>query len=82
MSLRAFHIFFIISVVFLIEIIGRIFHLADLTGIEKKLHYIYENEYCLSPIPSLAMHSTYINSAYGIPPNFEWKKIWDENGNY
>tara|TARA_Y100000590_G_scaffold318341_1_gene360180 strand:+ start:2916 stop:3962 length:1047 start_codon:yes stop_codon:yes gene_type:complete len=47
---------------------------------EKKLHDIYEKEYCLSPIPSLAMHSTYINSVYGIPPNFEWKKVWDENG--
>ena len=46
---------------------------------EKKLHDIYEKEYCLSPIPSLAMHSTYINSAYGVPPNFEWKKIWDES---
>ena len=49
---------------------------------EKKLHHIYEQEYCLSPIPSLAMHCTYINSVYGIPPNFEWKKIWDENGDY
>jgi len=49
---------------------------------EKRLHYIYEKEYCLSPIPSLAMHSTYINSVYGIPPNFEWKKIWDENSGY
>ena len=43
---------------------------------------IYKKEYCLSPIPSLAMHCTYINSAYGIPPNFEWKKIWDENSDY
>jgi len=49
---------------------------------EKKLHYIYENEYCFSPIPSLAMHCTYINSVYGIPPNFEWKKVWDENSDY
>ena len=49
---------------------------------EKRLHYIYEKEYCLSPMPSLAMHCTYINSIYGIPPNFEWKKIWDENSGY
>tara|TARA_Y100000992_G_scaffold291355_1_gene247702 strand:- start:122 stop:1171 length:1050 start_codon:yes stop_codon:yes gene_type:complete len=48
---------------------------------EKKLHEIFEKEYCLSPIPSLAMHSTNINSAYGIPPNFDWKKVWDENEN-
>ena len=46
---------------------------------EKSLHKIYENEYCLSPIPSLAMHCTNINSVYGLPPNFRWKKIWEEN---
>ena len=46
---------------------------------EKPLHNIYEKEYCLSPIPSLAMHCTNINSAYGLPPNFKWKKLWDEN---
>ena len=46
---------------------------------EKKLHQIYENEYCLSPIPSLAMHSTNINSAYGIPPNYEWIKNWEDS---
>jgi len=42
---------------------------------------IYENEYCLSPIPSLTMHCTNINSVYGLPPNFRWKKIWEENEN-
>ena len=46
---------------------------------ELKLHKIYEKEYCLSPIPSLAMHATNINSIYGLPPNFDWKKIWEEN---
>ncbi|MDB4845620.1 glycosyltransferase family 2 protein [Candidatus Pelagibacter sp.] len=46
---------------------------------EKKLHTIYEKEYCLSPIPSLAMHSTNINSAYGIPPNYEWLKNWEDS---
>ena len=46
---------------------------------ELKLHQIYEKEYCLSPIPSLAMHATNINTIYGLPPNFDWKKIWDEN---
>ena len=48
---------------------------------EKKLHEIYEKEYCLSPIPSLAMHATNINSAYGIPPNIDWVKLWNENEN-
>ena len=46
---------------------------------EKKLHEIYEKEFCLSPIPSLAMHATNINSAYGIPPNYNWKKNWEDN---
>ena len=49
---------------------------------EEKITALNEKEYCLSPIPSLAMHCTYINSVYGIPPNFEWKKIWDENSGY
>ena len=46
---------------------------------EQKLHEIYNKEICLSPIPSLAMHATNINSVYGLPPNFDWKKIWEEN---
>ena len=46
---------------------------------EKPLHYIYEKEYCFTPIPSLAIHLTNINSIYGISPNIDWKKIWDEN---
>ena len=46
---------------------------------ELKLHEIYKKEYCISPIPSLAMHATNTNSTYGLPPNFDWKKIWDEN---
>jgi len=46
---------------------------------ELQLHKIYEKEYCLSPIPSLAMHATNINTTYGLPPNFDWKKVWEEN---
>jgi len=46
---------------------------------EKPLHKMYEHELCLSPIPSLAMHCTNINSVFGLPPNFDWKKIWEEN---
>ena len=46
---------------------------------ELKLHEIYKKEYCISPIPSLAMHATNINSTYGLPPNLDWKKLWDEN---
>ena len=46
---------------------------------ELQLHKIYEKEYCLSPIPSLAMHTTNINTTYGLPPNFDWKKVWEDN---
>lgn len=46
---------------------------------EKKLHEIYEKEICLSPIPSLAMHATNINSAYGIPPAYDWIKNWNDH---
>ena len=49
---------------------------------EQPLHDIYKIEYCLSPIPSLAFHCTNVNSIYGLSPNIDWKKIWDENGVY
>ena len=47
---------------------------------EKPMHEIYEKELCISPIPSLAVHFTNINSIFGLSPNVDWKKIWDENG--
>ena len=46
---------------------------------EQPLHDIYKSEYCLSPIPSLAFHCTNINSIFGLSPNVDWKKIWEEN---
>ena len=46
---------------------------------EKPLHQIYENEACFSPIPSLAMHCTNVNSIYGLSPNIDWKRLWEEN---
>ena len=46
---------------------------------EKPMHEIYEKELCISPIPSLAVHFTNINSIFGLSPNVDWKKIWDEN---
>ena len=48
---------------------------------EKPLHNIYKKELCVSPIPSLAVHFTNINSVYGLSPNVDWKKLWDENEN-
>ena len=46
---------------------------------ETALHNIYDKEICLSPIPSLAMHCTNVNSIFGLSPNMNWKKLWDEN---
>ena len=46
---------------------------------EKPLHEIYEKELCISPIPSLAVHFTNINSIFGLSPNIDWKRIWEEN---
>ena len=46
---------------------------------EKPLHSIYKKELCISPVPSLAIHFTNINSIYGLSPNVDWKRLWDEN---
>ena len=46
---------------------------------ETQLHKIYDEEICFSPMPSLAMHCTNINSVFGLSPNIDWKKLWDEN---
>ena len=48
---------------------------------EKPLHNIYKVETCISPMPSLAVHFTNINSIYGLSPNVNWKKLWEENEN-
>tara|TARA_B100000700_G_scaffold323176_1_gene426376 strand:- start:493 stop:1521 length:1029 start_codon:yes stop_codon:yes gene_type:complete len=48
---------------------------------EKPLHNIYKNELCISPIPSLAVHFTNINSIYGLSPNVNWRKLWEDNEN-
>ena len=46
---------------------------------ETPLHKIFEKELCISPIPSLAMHCTNVNSIFGLSPNINWSKLWDEN---
>ena len=48
---------------------------------EKPLHDIYKKELCISPIPSLALHFTNVNSIFGLSPNVNWKEVWDQNGN-
>ena len=46
---------------------------------EKPLHNIYKENHCLSPLPSLAYHCANINSVFGVSPNINLKKLWDEN---
>ena len=46
---------------------------------EKPLHNIFKKELCISPMPSLSIHCTNINSIYGLSPNIDWKNIWDKN---
>lgn len=45
---------------------------------EKELHNIYKKELCFSPMPSLAMHTTNVNSIYGISPLLDCLKLWKE----
>ena len=46
---------------------------------EKYINEIYEKEICLSPLKSLSLHMTNINSSYGLAPFIDYKKLWDEN---
>ena len=46
---------------------------------EKYLNEIYEKEICISPLKSLSLHLTNINSSYGLAPFIDYKKLWDEN---
>ena len=46
---------------------------------ESPLHEIYNEELCISPVPSLAIHCTNVNSVFGLSPNINWKKLWEDN---
>ena len=46
---------------------------------EKYLNEIYEKELCISPLKSLSIHMTNINSSYGLSPFIDYRKIWSEN---
>ncbi len=46
---------------------------------EKYLNEIYTNEFCISPLKSLSLHLTNVNSSYGLSPFIDYKKLWDEN---
>ena len=46
---------------------------------EKYINEIYEKEICISPIKSLSLHLTNVNSSYGLAPFIDYKKLWEEN---
>jgi len=46
---------------------------------EKYLNEIYTKEFCISPLKSLSLHLTNVNSSYGLSPFIDYKKLWDEN---
>ena len=46
---------------------------------EKYLNEIYTKEFCISPLKSLSLHLTNINSSYGLSPFIDYKKLWEEN---
>ena len=46
---------------------------------EKFLNKIYQTEFCISPIKSLSLHMTNINSSYGLSPFIDYLKLWEKN---
>jgi len=46
---------------------------------EKYLNEIYSKEICISPLKSLSLHLTNINSSYGFSPLIDYKTLWEEN---
>ena len=46
---------------------------------EKYLNEIYQKELCFSPLKSLSLHLTNVNSSYGLSPFIDYKKLWDGN---
>jgi hypothetical protein len=46
---------------------------------EKYLNEIYKKEICISPVKSLSLHLTNINSSYGLSPFINYKELWEEN---
>ena len=46
---------------------------------EKPLHELYKKIDCFSPMPSLSIHLTNINSIYGLSPLKDWLNLWKKN---
>ena len=46
---------------------------------EKYINEIYKTEICVSPLKSLSVHFTNVNSSYGLSPFIDYKKLWNES---
>jgi hypothetical protein len=46
---------------------------------EKYINEIYNTEVCVSPLKSLSVHFTNVNSSYGLSPFIDYKKLWNES---
>ena len=46
---------------------------------EKYINEIYKKEFCISPLKSLSVHLTNVNSSYGLSPFISYKNLWDQN---
>jgi len=46
---------------------------------EKYINEIYQKELCISPLKSLSLHLTNINSSYGLAPFIDYQKLWEDN---
>ena len=46
---------------------------------EKYINEIYKKEFCISPLKSLSVHLTNVNSSYGLSPFINYKHLWDSN---
>ena len=46
---------------------------------EKYINDIYKEVICVSPLKSLSVHFTNINSSYGLSPFIDYKKLWNES---
>ena len=46
---------------------------------EKYINEIYKKEFCISPLKSLSVHLTNVNSSYGLSPFIDYKNLRDQN---
>jgi len=46
---------------------------------EKYINEIFIKEICVSPMKSLSVHFTNVNSSYGLSPFTDYKKLWKES---